>query len=226
VSEPVHDEEVLQTLPGIPLHGRGLALLHHGERAPLLAGAIASAGARLYELCLCEWRLPDDTAPLEALIGAVLAHELDAVVFTAQVQVRHRLQVATRGGREGAPVEALSGGVAVAAVGPTTVAALGAARIRVAVVPSNPKMGPMVSALAAYLSASSPAAVSQMLRSGEWCVGSRVERWGCSVQLLQMKSSGGSPATSSIAGRSRSRLGRAGGEFVAARACRRSSVGP
>jgi uroporphyrinogen-III synthase len=151
VPSPYTTAEVLRTLDEIPLAGRGVALLHYGERSAALADALTGAGARLLELCLYEWRLPEDTAPLAALVGEVIAGELEAVVFTTQVQVRHLLAVAEASGRKDELVEALGTRTVVAAVGPTTAATAEAAGIRVGVVPSNPKMGPMIAALAGAL---------------------------------------------------------------------------
>ena len=74
--------------------GRGVALLHYGERSEVLADALAGWGARVRELCLYEWRLPEDTGPLRSLIAGVVAGEVDALAFTSQVQLRHLLRVA------------------------------------------------------------------------------------------------------------------------------------
>jgi uroporphyrinogen-III synthase len=84
-------------------------------------------------------------------VERVVAGEVEAVAFTSQVQVRHLLQVAALSGRAGALVAALNLRCVVAAVGPTCAAALEAAGVAPRVVPSNPKMGPMVVALAEHL---------------------------------------------------------------------------
>jgi uroporphyrinogen-III synthase len=154
VPSPYTTSDVLRTLEALPLAGKGVALLHYGERSDALAGAVTAAGGRLLELCLYEWRLPEDTRPLERLIDSLISNELDALVFTTQVQVRHLLQVAAASGKATALLEALRGPIIVTAVGPTTAAALEAAGIDVQVTPGNPKMGPMISALAAKLGSS------------------------------------------------------------------------
>ena len=146
VPDPYTTPDVVSTLSTLRPAGRGFALLHYGERSEPLADALAGWGASVRELCLYEWRLPEDTAPLKALIRAVIAGEVDAVAFTSQVQLRHLLQVAGETGEEEALLEALHR-VVVAAVGPTSAAALEAVGVVPEVVPAHPKMGPMVVAL-------------------------------------------------------------------------------
>jgi uroporphyrinogen-III synthase len=112
--------------------------------------ALRQRGALLDELCLYEWRLPDDIRPLQDLIRGLVQRELDAVVFTSQVQWRHLRQVASTLGLVDALVDALNNHVVVAAVGPICSAALAEAGVPPHVVPENPKMGPLVAALAQH----------------------------------------------------------------------------
>lgn len=147
VPEPYTTDDVLRTLRGLTLRGAGVALMHYGERSAALAEALCAMGAEVRELCLYQWRLPEDLAPLERLVCEVVRGGVDAVAFTSQVQVRHLLHVAYGLGMGERLREAMDSRVVVAAVGPTCAAALAAAGITPAVVPSNPKMGPMVVAL-------------------------------------------------------------------------------
>jgi uroporphyrinogen-III synthase len=151
VYEPYTTTEVIAALDGLGVGGRGVALLHYGERSEEITSALLAGGARLHELMLYEWRLPPDTAPLEALIREVIAGSMDAVAFTSQVQLRHLLLVAERSGVRDELIGALNERTVVAAVGPTCASALRRVGIRPKVVPDNPKMGPMVVALAAAL---------------------------------------------------------------------------
>jgi uroporphyrinogen-III synthase len=154
VREPYTTAEVLETMEELPLDGAGVALLHFGERSETLAEAAGSRAGELFELQLYAWRLPADVEPLREMVDEVIAGELDAVLFTTQVQVRHLLAVAKERGRREELVRALNGQVAVAAVGPTSAGALEAEGIQVDVVPKNPKMGPMILALGEHLTAS------------------------------------------------------------------------
>jgi uroporphyrinogen-III synthase len=145
--------EVIRGLESLGVSGRGVALLHYGERSEELSSAIRDLGARVLELSLYEWRLPEDTEPLESLVREVIAGAVHVVAFTSQVQLRHLLLVSERMGVREALVEALRARTLVAAVGPTCAAALEAAGIVPDVVPVHPKMGPMVVAIAEELAA-------------------------------------------------------------------------
>lgn len=153
VPDPYTTHELQQTLAEIDLEGRGVGLLHYGERNDVIADTLVTAGAKVTELCLYEWRMPEDVEPLRRLVDLAIGGDLEAVAFTSQVQVRHLMAVADEEGKVDALREALNNGVVVAAVGPTSAAALRDAGIAPRVEPKHPKMGPMVVALMEYLSA-------------------------------------------------------------------------
>lgn len=150
-ASPYTSTELLAAMTNIDLDGAHVTVVHYGERNGVLAGALQLRGAVLNELCVYEWRLPDDVAPLRDMVHAIVAREIDAVVFTSQVQWKHLAHVATDLGLVDALTQALNTHV-VAAVGPICSAALIDAGVRPHVVPENPKMGPLVAALAQYFS--------------------------------------------------------------------------
>jgi uroporphyrinogen-III synthase len=152
VASPFTTADVLAALAPLDLAGKGVALVHYGERSAVLAEHLQHRGARLTELLLYEWRLPEDLGPLRALVGELLAGRLDAIAFTTQVQARHLFQVAAEMGQADALARALQSGPVVAAVGPTCAAVLEEYGVTPQVVPEQPKMGPMVLALAEYIS--------------------------------------------------------------------------
>lgn len=152
-ASPYTSREMLDAMEGIDLAGAEVTVVHYGERGEALAGALRLRGAALKELFVYEWRLPDDVGPLQDLTRAVVKREIDAVIFTSQVQWKHLLHVATDLALAEAVVQALRTDVVVAAVGPICSAALIEAGVRPQVVPDNPKMGPLVAALAQYFSA-------------------------------------------------------------------------
>jgi uroporphyrinogen-III synthase len=151
IQEPYTTTEILAALDALELEGRGAALLHYGERNEALAEALLKRGARLEEVCLYEWQLPEDVEPLELLIGEIIGGRVDAVAFTSQIQARHLFQIAAELGEAEALREALNAKTVVAAVGPTCAAALESVGVTPQIVPQPPKMGPMVVALAEYL---------------------------------------------------------------------------
>ena len=76
----------------------------------------------------------------------------DALAVTTQAQARHLFRVAESMGAAAELARALREGVVVAAVGPTCDQVLRELGVPPQVVPEQPKMGPMVLALAEYLS--------------------------------------------------------------------------
>lgn len=160
VPEPHTTSDVLRSMEPLPLAGKTIGLLHHGERNVALADGLRARGAALEELFLYEWRLPDDLDPLRRLVRAAVGGDLDALAFTSQIQARHLLQVARDLGLHSDLVCALKTRVVVAAVGPTCAGVLRALGTPPHVVPERPKMGPMVASLAAYLGRAPSARVS------------------------------------------------------------------
>jgi uroporphyrinogen-III synthase len=150
--EPYTTADLLDALAALDLAGAGVAVLQYGERNEALSAALTARGARVRELCLYEWRLPEDTGPLVALAGEIVAGRVDAVAFTSQIQARHLFRVAADAGLAGALASALAAGIVVASVGPTCSAALRDLGVEPDVEPERPKMGPMVSALAKHFS--------------------------------------------------------------------------
>ena len=151
VPSPHTTADVVATLSTLPIDGRGVALVHYGERSAPLTEVLRERAGHIEELCLYEWHLPQDIEPLRSLIRELIAGRIDAVAFTSQIQVRHLLQVADEIGRRDMLLHALERGPLIAAIGPTCAEALEAAGITPHVVPDPPKMGPLLSALSAQL---------------------------------------------------------------------------
>lgn len=151
IKSPYTTAELIEALMKLNLANSNVAVLHYGERNHLLAKTLSSACQELYELCLYEWMWPEDIRPVENLIAEVLARNIDALVFTSQVQVRHLFQIAEKTDQHRALKSAMNNAL-VAAVGPTTANALDSYDVTVDVMPKHPKMGHMVKELAYRLS--------------------------------------------------------------------------
>jgi uroporphyrinogen-III synthase len=149
-ASPYTSHELLEAMAAIDLAGAEVTIVHYGERNGALADAFQARGAVLNELCVYEWRLPDDIGPLKDLSRAIVAREIDAVIFTSQVQWKHLLHVASELGVADEVIGALGTDVVVAAVGPICSGALVDAGVNPQVIPESPKMGPLVAALAQY----------------------------------------------------------------------------
>ncbi len=146
VAAPYTSAELLALLVPVPLRNVGVGMVHYGEPNRDLVEALQARGARVLDLLLYEWRLPEDTTPLETLVSDVLGDRLDAVVFTTQIQVRHLFEVAGPSRQEA--LAAALGRAVTGAVGPTCASALRSHGVSRLVVPDNPKLGPLFAAVA------------------------------------------------------------------------------
>lgn len=148
---PYTTTEVLAVMSDLVLQDVGVALLHYGERNAALSAALTERGSRLHELMLYEWQLPQDTKALRQLVQDVIAGQVDAVAVTSQVQVRHLYQIADELHVADDLTRALNEATIVVSVGPVCTAMLVEHGVRPDVEPTNPKMGPMIVALAKYV---------------------------------------------------------------------------
>jgi uroporphyrinogen-III synthase len=149
-AEPHTTVELLQALDAVDLKGRTIGLVHYGERTDAASEGLRKRGAALDEICLYEWRLPEDLAPLSRLVGDIIDGKVDAIAVTSQIQIRHLFQVADKLGKHPDLADALNRRTVVAAVGPVCATALRSFGVIPHVQPSHPKMGPMLIALADY----------------------------------------------------------------------------
>jgi len=145
--------ELLEVLPASTIAGKGIALLHDGGGNPPLVDALRSRGAWVEEIRSYEWRLPDDTAPIESLVRELIDGAIDAIAFTNQVQVRHLFQVGARMNRSAALLYALHHRTVVGSIGPTCSIALEDQGAPPHVVATPTRMKPLITAVGAYLAA-------------------------------------------------------------------------
>jgi uroporphyrinogen-III synthase len=140
----------LDALAPLDLRGKTAGLIHYGERSADLADGLRKRGAAIDEICLYEWKLPEDTSALEQLVRDIIDGGLDAIAVTSQIQIRHLFQIADKIGKHPQLADALNRRIVVAAVGPVCAAALRAFGVVPHVQPAHPKMGPMMIALSDY----------------------------------------------------------------------------
>jgi uroporphyrinogen-III synthase len=122
-----------------------------GERSATLAETLRARPVRLSECFSYRWLMPADTRELAGLVGSIIAGEVDALVVTCQVQFRNLYAVARSLSLASTLVDALRGGVVVAAMGPTCHATLQLHGVPVQVMPEVPKMGPLIRSLMQHL---------------------------------------------------------------------------
>lgn len=151
VDEPYTTREVLQAFDDVPLRGREALVLHHGERSGVIVDSLAHAHAKVLELSLYEWELPEDLAPLIGLVDEIVAQRVGVVAFTSQIQGRHLVAVADREHKKKELVHALNTHTIAAAIGPTCAEALRELGIPPRIIPAKPKMGSFVQSIAHFL---------------------------------------------------------------------------
>lgn len=161
---PYTSHELLDAMTSLELNGADVTIVHYGERSGTVADALRHRGCTLHELCIYEWRLPEDLGPLEEMARSIVGRVVDAVVFTSQVQWLHLRRVAASLNLLDDLIRALNDDIIVAAVGPICSAALEEAGVRPRIVPQHPKMAPLVAALARHFSTvGNPRALSERL---------------------------------------------------------------
>ena len=146
--EPFTTYELLAELAKLDLKNEVVGIVHYGERNEQLTQVLNVIGAKVYELSLYMWLLPEDISGLQNLINDCLWQHVDAMAFTSQVQVRHLFLVASRMGCEHQLATTLQRDIVVASVGPTCTAVLQEYGVVPHVVPEHPKMGYLIKALA------------------------------------------------------------------------------
>ena len=150
-SEPNTWREVLQSLDAnagtIPLKGRTVAVQEYGLSNYELLNALAERGARVMRVPVYDWQLPEDVGPLREAVRKLASGEVDIVLFTTSVQVRHLMQIATEMNLPDAVRRACSK-VVVGSIGPVTSEELRTHQFPVDLEPSHPRMGFLVNEMA------------------------------------------------------------------------------
>jgi uroporphyrinogen-III synthase len=151
-AEPPHtSNELLAALDAMNVTGRDAIVVQDGGSSRAVAESLERRGARVFEVRPYEWALPEDVVPLRDLVRSIVAGDVDVLAVTTQVQVRHLFGVAESIGAAAELAQTLRERVVVAAVGPTCAQVLAELGVPAHVVPAQPKMGPMVLALAEHL---------------------------------------------------------------------------
>ncbi|MFJ5549706.1 uroporphyrinogen-III synthase [Streptomyces sp. NPDC093225] len=144
--------EVLDRLLGEGVAGRRIALQLHGEPLPGFVEALRDGGAEVVVVPVYRWLPPEDPAPLDRLLDAVVARSLDAVSFTSAPAAASLLNRAEERGLLPDVLAALGGDVLAACVGPVTALPLQAHGVST-VAPERFRLGPLVQVLCRELPA-------------------------------------------------------------------------
>ena len=145
-AEPYTTAQVLEALSDLLLAGERVLVQRYGETNVELERALVARGAEVVEIPTYRWALPEDTRPLENLITALEAGEVDATVFTSASQVHNLFELARRIGKD-VSLPANLNRTLVASIGPVCSAALATCGVNISLEASPPKLGPLIEAL-------------------------------------------------------------------------------
>jgi uroporphyrinogen-III synthase len=142
--------EVLDRLLEEGVVGRRIGIQLHGEPLPGFIEALREAGAEVVAVPVYRWMPPEDIAPVDRLLDALVARVLDAVSFTSAPAAAALLDRAERRGIQGEVLDALRHDVLPACVGPVTALPLEARDVPT-FQPERFRLGPLVQVLAREL---------------------------------------------------------------------------
>ena len=147
--EPYTSEVLLEAIHDMDLQDKNVAVQAYGGPNSLLIKGLQQKGAKVREVTLYTWGLPEDVAPVLEMVDDLAAGNIDAVIFTSQPQVDNLLSIAEEAGKEGALRESLArDSVVVASIGPVCSRKLRQKGVKVDVEPEHVHMGNLIIALA------------------------------------------------------------------------------
>ena len=139
--------EVLAHLLASGVDGRRIALQLHGDPMTDFLAELRAAGADVVAVPVYRWEPPPDLPAVDALLDAIVEHDVDVVTFTSAPSVDGLVHRASaRGLREEVLAALRSGDVLACCVGPVTAAPLARLGI-VGVSPERFRLGAMVKRL-------------------------------------------------------------------------------
>ncbi|WP_328538477.1 uroporphyrinogen-III synthase [Streptomyces sp. NBC_00344] len=138
--------EVLDRLLDEGVEGRRIAIQLHGDPLPGFVEALRAAGAEVVGVPVYRWMPPEDIAPLDRLIDAVLGRSVDALTFTSAPAAASLLARAATRDVHPELTAALGHDVLAVCVGPVTALPLQDQGIET-LQPERFRLGPMVQIL-------------------------------------------------------------------------------
>src|SRR5215472_12607231 len=100
VPEPNTWRELLAVLDKnkktVPVAGRRVTVQEYGVSNPELSAGLTERGAVVTLVNVYQWALPEDQAPLEQAIEALIRGDVHVLLVASSVQIRHLFQVAER----------------------------------------------------------------------------------------------------------------------------------
>lgn len=141
VPEPNTWRELLAAVESRP--EKSVAIQEYGRPNRELKEGLERQGRRVIAVPVYQWRLPEDTGPLEQALSGLLAGKFEAVLFTTGVQIEHFLDFAEQRKQRPAVLESLRR-LFIGSIGPTCSESLKGCGLVPTFEPSHPKMGILV----------------------------------------------------------------------------------
>ncbi|CAN5460141.1 uroporphyrinogen-III synthase [soil metagenome] len=146
--------EMVSHLQDEGVTGRTVAVQLDGRALPVLSDAIAEHGARMIAIPVYRWEHPSDTEPVFKLIESICDGTIDAVTFTSSPAIWNLAELAGSIGALDDLRAELSERVLNVCVGPVCAQAAIDSGFDRPLQPVAPRLGSMVTTLAAYVSTS------------------------------------------------------------------------
>jgi uroporphyrinogen-III synthase len=144
VPEPNTWVEVVSTLDEYrPVKGLRVAVQEYGMSNPELLEALRQRGAEVFPVPIYRWALPEDTVPLQKVLGEIIAGNIAMMLVTNAAQIDHVMQLLEQEGTAAQFKEACTKMV-VASIGPTASERLRHYDLPIDFEPSHAKMGVLV----------------------------------------------------------------------------------
>ncbi len=143
-------EGILRTLARENIAGKMVLVQLYGQENAELRSGLETLGARVNGISLYHYENASDTAAVSELIRRIIQNEIDAITFTNGPQARFLLQSAAALGCEEELRRRFRESIVVASIGEVTTRALRETGVEPHVIPEEPKMGPLVKAIAEF----------------------------------------------------------------------------
>jgi uroporphyrinogen-III synthase len=151
IADSATTEGIIQALSRENLKDKTVLVQLYGQENSELSTALQKRGATVIGVSIYSYTQASDTASIQQLVKGILDRTIHAITFTSATQVPFLFQIADRLQDPAEFRKRLKQDVIVASVGEVTSRALRDVGVEPHVTPSEPKMGPMVKALADFL---------------------------------------------------------------------------
>ena len=144
VPEPNTWRDILQVLDErVSLIEVRIAVQEYGVSNPDLLAALRQRGAQVTQVPIYKWALPENIAPLHAVLVAIIAGQIDVLLITNAAQIDHVIQLLEQEGAT-AQFKGACKKMVVASIGPTASERLRHYDLPIDFEPTHSKMGVLV----------------------------------------------------------------------------------